>query len=392
MKLKKKISIVTATRAEYGLLRPLIKKLIAISSFDVRVAVTGAHLSPEFGLTYKEIEGDGIQVDKKIEILLSADTPSAISKSMGLAMISFADYFAELKPDLLVILGDRYEALAVTAAAMNERIPVAHLHGGETGNGTVDNMVRHAITKMSSLHFTSTEEHRNRVIQLGEHPSKVYNVGALGVENIKSLELLHKAALEEILDFQIDEKTILVTYHPLSLSENSALEFSIMLEALKKIDGLRIIFTKANADAGGRVINQMIDDFVRSNETYSKAFTSLGTLKYLSTLKYVRAVVGNSSSGLIEAPSLNTYTLNIGDRQRGRVSGKSVLHCDLDTNEIYDKLIAILSLNKETNFENPYEKDNTSSNITEIIYKRLYEGLDTDKDFFDLEARNDINK
>lgn len=385
--MKKKISILTATRAEYGLLKPIIKKLNLIEEFDVRVVVTGAHLSPEFGLTYREIEQDDIKIDEKIEILLSSDTPTSISKSMGLAMISFADYFEKLKPDLLIVLGDRYETLAVVTVAMNHRIPIAHLYGGETGAGTVDNMVRHAITKMSNLHFTATEEYRKRVIQLGEHPQKVYNVGALGVENIKKIELLDKEEIEKNLDFEINEKTVLVTYHPLSLHDGDGLQFSIILDALKKIDGIRIIFTKANADAGGRIINQMIDEFVSSNEVYSKAYTSLGALKYLSTLKYVKAVVGNSSSGIIEAPSIGTHTLNIGDRQKGRICGKSVIHCTMDEKEIYMKLTQILSnYNKKTKFENPYEKEDTSNNIVQIILNKLRSGCDVDKEFFDLEV------
>lgn len=383
--MKKKISVLTATRAEYGLLKPVIEKLNRIENFDVRVVATGAHLSPEFGFTYKEIEKDGIVIDEKIEILLSADTPSAISKSMGLAMIGFADYFKRLNPDLLVVLGDRYETLAVAAAAMNQRIPIAHLYGGEAGAGVVDNMVRNAVTKMSSLHFTSTEKYRKRVIQLGEHPSKVYNVGALGVENIKTTKLLSQEALEEMLDFKIDNKTVIFTYHPLSLYRDDEAQFGIILEALNTIDGIRIIFTRANADAGGRIINRMIDEFVNINKMKSKVFSSLGHLKYLSALKYVKAVVGNSSSGIIEAPSMGVYTLNIGDRQKGRVHGKSIINCPVDKDKITNNLIEILSYDKRPTLENPYEKENTSKNIVQIILDNLNKGIDSDKEFFDLE-------
>lgn len=386
----KKISIMTATRAEYGLLKPIILKLMEVPEFDVRVVVTGAHLSPEFGLTYKEIEQDGIDIDEKIDILLSSDNPSSISKSMGLAMLSFADYFDRLKPDMLVVLGDRYELLAVASVAMNQRIPIAHLHGGEAGSGTVDNMVRHAISKLSTLHFTSTWEYKNRVIQLGENPCNVHNVGAVGVENINNMVLLSKDSLEKILNFKINDKTVLVTFHPLSLHEDSArLQCSILLKALGKIEGLRIIFTKANADVGGRIINQMIDEFVSENKDIAIAYSSLGALKYLSTLKYVKAVIGNSSSGIIEAPSIGTYTLDIGERQKGRIHGNSVFHCNIDVDEITNKINDILSYNKQKKFENPYEKENTSNNIVRIIKDNLTTGLDINKNFFDLEANFD---
>lgn len=248
--MKKRICVLTATRAEYGLLKPLIKKLAIVEEFDVRVAVTGAHLSPEFGLTYKEIEKDAIPIDEKLQILLSSDTPSAISKSMGLAMIGFADYFVRLAPDMLVVLGDRYETLAVAAVAMNQRIPIAHLHGGEITEGAVDDVCRHAITKMSYLHFTSSEEYRNRVIQLGEHPGRVFNVGAIGVENILNEKLMTKPELEDAISFKLDKPFAVVTFHPVTLEDNSSKkQIKALLEACESHRDMKFIFTKANADA-----------------------------------------------------------------------------------------------------------------------------------------------
>lgn len=382
--MKKIVSIVTGNRAEYGLLRRLIMALKKEENIKVNVVITGAHLSSEFGYTYKEIENDNIKIDEKVEMLISSDTPSSITKSMGVALMGFADYFYKVKPDTVIILGDRYEMMSVAIAAMNQRIPISHLYGGETGAGTVDNMIRHAISKMSTLHFTSTEVYRKRVIQLGEHPSKVYNVGALGIENIKKIELMPKDELEENLNFKLDDKTILVTFHPLSFVENVEEQFNELLKALDKLKNLRIIFTKANPDAGGRVINKMIDDFVEKNSHRTAGFFSLGNVRYLSVLKYIKAVVGNSSSGIVEAPSIGVYTLDIGDRQKGRIRGESVYHCEVEENEIIEKLNYILNLEKKESFANPYEKNDTVKEIIKILKMNLERGLQSDKEFFDL--------
>ncbi|WP_129597531.1 UDP-N-acetylglucosamine 2-epimerase [Anaerophilus nitritogenes] len=389
--MKKKISILTATRAEYGLLKPIIKKLNLVEDFDVRVVVTGAHLSPEFGLTYKEIEEDGINIDEKIEILLSADTPSSISKSMGLAMISFADYFERLKPDLLIVLGDRYETLAVAVAAMNQRIPIAHLYGGEKTEGAVDESIRHAITKLSYLHFTSTEEYRKRVIQLGENPERVFFVGAIGIENILNEKLLSKLELEESINDKLDKPYVMVTFHPVTLEDHKSEEqIKELLDACQMYKDIKFIFTKANADANGRIINQMIDEYSKEND-HITAFTSLGMTRYLSALKHCIFVIGNSSSGLIEAPSFQIPTINIGDRQKGRIQGESIINCEPKKDDI-QKAIEMALTNtfreKAKNAANPYGDGNTSANIVEVIMDYLLNNkVNLKKNFYDCEVR-----
>lgn len=388
--MKKIISILTATRAEYGLLKPIISKLNTIKEFDVRIVATGAHLSPEFGLTYQEIEKDGFKIDEKIEILLSSDTPSSISKSMGLAMISFADYFEKLSPDLLVVLGDRYETLAVATTAMNQRIPIAHLYGGETTEGAIDESVRHAITKLSYLHFTSTDEYRNRVIQLGEHPGRVYNVGAIGIENILNENLLLKEELENDLEISLSKPYAVVTFHPVTLENNSSeKQIESLLEVCKEYKNLSFIFTKANADAEGRIINQYIDRYAQYNDNIS-AFTSLGMRRYLSTLKYCLMVIGNSSSGLLEAPSFGIPTINIGDRQKGRIQADSVINCEPIKGDITKSINLALSdefVQKAKKTVNPYGNGDTSNKVVEVIKDYLLnDKIDLKKKFYDCEV------
>lgn len=387
----KRICILTATRAEYGLLKPIITKLMSVTEFDVRIVVTGAHLSPEFGLTYKEIESDGMLIDKKIEILLSADTPSAISKSMGLAMISFADYFEELKPDMLIVLGDRYETLAVCSVAMNQRIPIAHLYGGETTEGAVDESIRHAITKLSYLHFTSTEKYRQRVIQLGENPERVFCVGAIGIENILKEKLLSKEGLEESLHFKLDKPYAVVTFHPVTLEGDYAKEqFQALLDACRSHGYMKFIFTRANADAKGRIINKMIDMFVKENEN-AVVYTSLGMRRYLSALRYCSMVIGNSSSGLLEAPSFGIPTVNIGDRQKGRIQADSVINCSPVYEEIIDSMELALSnefIGKAKKTINPYGDGDTSSKVISVLKKFVLEDrVNLKKKFFDIPMR-----
>ena len=383
----KKICILTATRAEYGLLSPVIKKLNNIPEFDVRVVVTGMHLSPEFGLTYREIENDGVNIDRKIEMLLSADTPSAITKSMGVALMGFADYFAEINPDALVVLGDRYETLAVCIAAMNEKIPIFHIHGGETTEGLIDEAIRHAITKMSMFHFTSTEQYRKRVIQLGEHPSRVFNVGALGVENVLSISTISKEELGRELGINLDTCYAVGTYHPVTLEEYSA-EKQVMelIHAIEKNAKITFIFTKANADQNGATINKILDDYTKKLKNLY-LFDSLGVKKYLSVVKGARFVIGNSSSGLIEVPSFGIPTIDIGDRQRGRVSGDSVIHCKPEFKDI-DKAINMAMSSefrqKIVNAPNPYGTGNVSDKICQNILLILSKKNDLKKKFYDL--------
>ena len=384
----KKICIVTGTRAEYGLLKPVIDKVNTSVNMELQLVVTGMHLSAEFGLTYREIEQDGYPITAKIEMLLSSDTAVGVTKSMGVALIGFADYFASYHPDILVVLGDRYEILMAASAAMMARIPIAHIHGGETTQGAVDEAIRHSITKMSHLHFTATQEYRNRVIQLGEQPSNVYHVGALGVENAKSVALMEKEDLEESLSLSFRTPTILVTYHPVTLEDMTAeKQFEALLKVIDSHKELQVIFTKANSDPDGRIINRMIDEFAGKNSERCAAFTSLGQVRYLSTLQFCDAVVGNSSSGIIEVPSFGIPTIDIGDRQKGRISAASVIHCGNETADIEEAFGRAMSpefksLIREQ--QNPYEGSRTSEQILEVIEKALDEGIDIKKTFYDV--------
>lgn len=366
----KKVCVVTGTRAEYGLLYWLMKEIDADPELALQLIVTGMHLSPEFGLTYKEIEKE-FRIDKKIEMLLSSDTPVGISKSMGLAQISFAEAYEEMKPDIVVLLGDRYEIFSAASAAMIARIPIAHLHGGETTEGAFDESIRHSITKMAHLHFTAAEEYRRRVIQLGEHPDRVFNVGGMGIENIKRLNLLSKEAFEQSIDFRLGKKNLLVTFHPVTLEESTAKEqFQALLDAIDTLDETRIIFTKANSDTDGRIINHMIDEYVSKNPAKAVGFTSLGQLRYLSALQFVDAVVGNSSSGLLEAPSFNIATVNIGDRQKGRLKASSVIDCSPQKNALLDAFALVYSDDFQKSLPkvaNPYGDGKASIQIVEIL-------------------------
>lgn len=387
----KKISVVTATRAEFGLLKPIIKELMKNKEFDVRIVVTGAHLSQEFGLTYREIEAAGLVIDQKIECLLSADSKAAITKTMGLAMMGFADYFASLEPDLLLVLGDRYEMLAVCIAAMNQQIPIAHLYGGETTEGAIDEAIRHAITKLSYLHFTSTESYRNRVIQLGEHPERVFCVGAVGIENVLNEALLSKEELEKSLEWSLDKPYAVITFHPVTLEKNSAKEqMEQLLEACESNKKMKYLFTKANADADGRVINQMIDEYVMHHDNV-KVYTTLGVARYLSALKYCAFVMGNSSSGIVEAPSFLVPTINIGDRQKGRIQSQSIINCDITKESLLQAMeLAMSSTFLETvkQVTNPYGDGKTSDKIADIIAIFLSNNsIQLKKQFYDLENK-----
>jgi UDP-N-acetyl-D-glucosamine 2-epimerase, UDP-hydrolysing len=384
----RKICLVTGTRAEYGLLYWLLKEIEADDNLRLQIIVTGMHLSPEFGLTYKEIEKD-FKIDKKIEMLLSSDTAIGISKSMGLAQISFSEAYDSLKPDIVVVLGDRYEIFSAVSAAMIARIPIAHIHGGEATEGLIDEAIRHSITKMSHLHFTATDKYRNRVIQLGEHPDRVFNVGGMGIENIKRLKLLTKEEFEESIKFKLNKKNILVTFHPVTLENSTAGEqFQELLNAIDKLEDTNIIFTKANSDTDGRVINSMIDEYVSKNKDKSICFTSLGQLRYLSALQYMDAVVGNSSSGLAEAPSFKIATINIGDRQKGRIKASSVIDCRPDKNSILKAFSGLYSYEfqqKLKNVVNPYGDGCAGKKIIRII-KEVDLSSILKKTFYDLKV------
>jgi UDP-hydrolysing UDP-N-acetyl-D-glucosamine 2-epimerase len=355
-------------------------------AFELQIIVTGMHLSPEFGLTYKEIEKDGFVINEKVEMLLSSDSDAGITKSTGLGMIGFADAFVRLKPDLVILLGDRFETFAAATAAYLAKIPIAHLHGGEVTEGATDEGLRHAITKMSYFHFTSTEAYRKRVIQLGESPERVFNVGAIGIDNIKQLQLLSKEQLEDNLEFKLDKPFVLVTYHPVTLENNSAeAQFNELLKAFMGFKDLRIIFTKPNADANGRVIISLIDKFVSENISRAIAFTSLGQLRYLSLMQFTTAVVGNSSSGIIEAPSFGIPTVNIGDRQKGRERAESVIDCGYTEDEIKNALNQALSTDwqkKSKGFENVYGDGKTTQRIVENL--KNIDRISLKKPFYDL--------
>lgn len=367
----KKICVITATRAEYGLLKPLMDLIQGSEELELQIIATGAHLSPEFGLTYKQIEADGFKINEKIEILLSSDTPSSIVKTMGLAMNGLADVLPRLMPDMFVMLGDRYEMLAIASAITIFKVPIIHLHGGEITEGAYDDAIRHAITKLSHLHFTSTEEYRNRVIQMGEEPDRVFNVGAIGLDNIANLKLFDRAELEKDLNIRFLKYNYQVTFHPETLSDLSSEEqFQILLDAIEEQEDSFFVFTKANADTDGRIINQMIDTYVAKNPNKAKAFLSLGTLRFLSVVKQSTAIVGNSSSGILEAPSLHTATINIGDRQKGRTQAKSIVNVSCDRNEIMDGFEAVKESSFKDNLknlDNPYYNGGASPKIVKVI-------------------------
>lgn len=382
-----KICVITGTRAEYGLLFWTIKAIQENPYFELSICVTGMHLSPEFGLTYKHIETDGFQIEGKIEMLLSSDTSVGITKSVGIGLMGFADFFERTKPDWILVLGDRFEIFSAVTAAMIARIPVAHCHGGESTEGLIDESIRHSITKMSHLHFTSTIEYRNRVIQLGEQPRSVFHVGALGIENINRLKLLNKQDFESSIDFQLSSLNFLVTFHPVTLDHSSSEnQFIELLKALLAFKEAKIIFTKPNADHDGRIISQIIDDFVNKYNDRAISFVSLGQLKYLSAIKHCQVVMGNSSSGLIEVPSFKKPTINIGDRQQGRVQAKSVISCKPEMNAIFESIQIALSDEFQLqlqNVENPYGDGNSSNKIVEAIQNASIKNI-LKKEFYNL--------
>jgi GDP/UDP-N,N'-diacetylbacillosamine 2-epimerase (hydrolysing) len=384
--MKRKICVVTGTRAEFGLLQILMQSIQDEAIFELQVIATGMHLSPEFGRTYREIERAGFTIDQKVEMLLSADTPSSVSKSMGLGMIGFSDAYARLQPDLVVLLGDRFEMLAAASAALIAGIPIAHLHGGETTEGAFDEAIRHSITKMSHLHFVAAEEYRRRVIQLGEQPDRVFLVGGLGVDVIKRMQLLSREELEASLDFKLGSRNFLVTFHPVTLEGmNSSRQFEELLAALRTMPEVSLIFTMPNADTGGRELMEMVEKFV-ATRTNARAFTSLGQLRYLSCLKHVDAVVGNSSSGIVEAPTMGIPTINIGDRQKGRLRAESIIDCAPDRTSILEAMTRAFSpefQNGLGSVMNPCGTGGASEKIVRILRDHSYENL-LKKTFYNL--------
>lgn len=382
----RKICVVTSTRAEYGLLYWLLKEIEADSELKLQFIVTGMHLSPEFGLTYKEIEKE-FKIDKKIEILSSSHTSLDICAEMARVYEKFAPALAELKPDILVLLGDRYEIFGVAGAASIMQIPMAHIHGGETTQGAFDEAFRHSITKMSHIHFAATNEYANRIIQLGEEPSRVFNVGGPGIENIKKLNLLSKEEFEKSIKFKLAKKNILITFHPATLENSSAREqFNELLNALDEIEETNFIFTKANSDTDGDVINKMIDEYVSENSQKAVAFASLGQLRYLSAIKFVDIVLGNSSSGLLEVPSFKKTTINIGDRQKGRARASSVI----DVRPVKEEILAAIKRAYSKEFEqtlkdtiNPYDGGNPSKKMVKILKEIKLDGI-LKKKFYDI--------
>lgn len=363
----RKICVVTGTRAEYGLLYWLMKEIQADFDLELQIIVTGMHLSPEFGLTYKVIEQDGFTIDEKVEMLLSSDTSVGIAKSIGLGVIGFADALDRLKPDILVVLGDRYEILAAAQAAMVAKIPIAHIAGGDTTEGAYDEAIRHSITKMSHLHFVTNEIAAKRVRQLGEDPQYIHNVGSPGIDQIKRIVLLNRNTLEKELDFKFREKNILITFHPTTLDDELPGEqFQKLLDALDMLGNeVGLIFTKPNSDTDGRGLIEMIDKYVAARSN-AKAYISLGQLRYLSTIACVDAVVGNSSSGLYEVPSFKKPTVNIGDRQKGRLKAASVIDCQPEAADIYEAIQQALTMDC-VNTLNPYGEGDASAAILRVI-------------------------
>lgn len=382
----RKICFVTGTRAEYGLLSRLMRLVKEDNDLRLQVIATNMHLMPEYGETYKEIEKDGFTIDKKVYMHKPSDDAHGIILSMAEEMQGMNDALSELKPDILVLLGDRYEILVAAQVALIHRVPIAHIHGGEVTEGAFDDAIRHSVTKMSSLHFTSCEEYRHRVIQMGEQPSRVFDVGSLGVENIKAVPLMTKDELEASLDFKIDTQTILVTYHPVTLGGDPAKDIREFLDALDQFKELKVIFTLPNSDTGRDAIALAVENYVEKHSNSAKAYTSLGLRRYLSTLQFVKAAVGNSSSGIIEVPSFGIPTLNIGDRQKGRLASKSVVNCGTSKDEVIAGLKLCLSEEMQKaakTYENPYAKPDTANLIYQELKNVVLAGLNL-KTFYDL--------
>lgn len=385
--MKRRICIVTGSRAEYGLLYWLMKEVQADPALQLQLVATSMHLSPEFGLTYQAIEADGFAIDAKVEMLLSSDTAVGIAKSMGLGLIGFADALDRLRPDLLVVLGDRFEILAASQAALVANIPIAHISGGEITEGAIDDSIRHAISKLSNFHFVAAESYRKRVIQMGESPERVVNCGDPGLDNFERLKLLSKKELEESLRFQLLTPTFLVTYHPATLGHVAPEKgMEELIQALDRFPQAKVILTKPNADAGGRILSRMVDAYATANPERVLAVTSLGQLRYLSAMQHCDAIVGNSSSGIVEAPAIKKPTVNIGNRQKGRLMAESIINCREDADEIAQAIALALSdefKSKLAKTESLYGNCDASAQIKRYL-KEVSLGNSSAKHFYDL--------
>jgi GDP/UDP-N,N'-diacetylbacillosamine 2-epimerase (hydrolysing) len=384
--MNRKICVVTGSRADYGLLRWVMQGIKDDLGLTLQVIATGMHLSDSFGLTYKEIENDGFKIDFKVKSLSTVDSPVGIAESMSAGLSGCSDAFSHLQPDIIVVLGDRFEIFSAVAAALVARIPVAHLHGGEITSGAFDEAFRHSITKMSHLHFVAAEEYRNRVIQLGEDPNKVFLVGGLGIDNIKKLTLLSKAELEAALELKLGDRSLMVTFHPVTLeAETAEQQMKELLNVLSGLENTTLIFTMPNADPGGRILMKMIEEFV-AGRTNARVFTSLGQLRYLSCIAHVDGVVGNSSSGLAEVPTFKKGTINIGDRQLGRLQAKSIINCLPKEQAIRDAIDRLNSVDFQASLAettNPYGEGGASAKIVKILQNASLEGI-VKKTFHDL--------
>ena len=383
----KRVCVVTGSRAEYGLLRWVMEGFKNSDVCTLQTVVTGMHLSPEFGSTWREIEADSFSIDWKVEMLLGSDSASAVTKSMGIAMIGFADAFSHLKPDLLVILGDRFEMLAAASAALIAGIPIAHLHGGELTEGAYDDAIRHSLTKMSHLHFTAASEYRDRVIQLGEDPARVWDVGGFGLDSITNVKLLSRAEVEDNLKISLSDKSLLVTFHPETRPDAvPEKQLEELLHALGQSSAV-VVFTMPNADNKNRMLRTMIEEFVQQHSGRAVVHASLGQQLYLSTLAEVDAVVGNSSSGLIEAPAFSKGTVNIGRRQDGRLRAKSVVDCEARRSDIAEAIDKVLDPRFQieiTSQQNPYGTGGASVKTVSIIENWFRDKVSMSKKFYDL--------
>lgn len=383
----RKICVITGTRAEFGLLRPLIELIANDKELQLQLIATGMHLSPEFGYTLNEIIDAGFVVDKKVECLLSSDSSVGVSKTIALAVSGFADALAELTPDLVIVLGDRTEILGAVIATAMANIPIAHLYGGETTEGAYDEAIRHSITKFSHLHFTSTEAYRKRVIQLGEYPDTVFNVGAIGIDAIKKLPLLDRAAFEQAISFKLKKRNVLITYHPVTLEKEAPIEtFENVLTALDELTDTALIFTHANSDKNGRIINKMITEYVNNHKDKAVEFKSLGQLRYLSTLQFVDFVIGNSSSGMTEVPAFYIPTINIGDRQKGRINCESVINSNNSLEDIKKSIIFALDKTFREKIQQQellYGNGTTAEKILQIIKEHNH--ISIKKSFYNID-------
>ncbi|APJ04560.1 UDP-N-acetylglucosamine 2-epimerase [Silvanigrella aquatica] len=395
--MKKNICVVTGSRAEYGLLYWIMNYFNHDADINLQIIVTGMHMSPEFGDTYKQIEADGYKISYKVEMLLSSDTKSAITKSIGLGVIGFADAFENLKPDLLIVLGDRFEILSAVQSAVIYQIPVVHIHGGEITEGSVDDSFRHAITKMSHIHFVATEEYRKRVIQMGESPKTVFNFGAPGLDSIHKLNYFNQSELEESLGIKLGKINFLVTFHPVSIfsQEQNINSVKELLDALKRYPDAKIIFTKTNSDAFGRTMNKLLEDFVEENSSHCVIHSSLGHKRYLCLLRFVNVMIGNSSSAFIEAPVFNLPAVNIGCREQGRIESPSIISCHDKKEDILKAIDRALSaeFKKSIEFQPlPYGKGGDNSlkicnHLKSILFDPDFSASDfIKKKFFDLEV------